>query len=201
MSSIKTVIGLTGLYCSGKSTIEKILESDYNFFVIDVDKIGHLVLEDKKDIIIEYFGAEILSNGIVNRKILGQLVFSDKKKLAILNSIVHPQMKKKIEELIKISDKNKICISAALLFEMNLDNLCNKIIVVKSPIIEIIKRAKKRDNRSIVNVLRILNSQKVCKYSKQKNKKSEILYIKNDKNLDRLRSKIDNVIKQGVGNE
>ena len=41
----KVIIGLTGKYCSGKTTIEKIISKIYNFFIIDVDKIGHWALE------------------------------------------------------------------------------------------------------------------------------------------------------------
>ena len=75
--------------------------------------------------------------------------------------------------------KNKykpVCINAALLFDMNLDKLCSKIIIVKSSLLKIILRAKKRDNSSIFRTLKILNIQKRLKSIKNK----KVFYLKNN---------------------
>jgi dephospho-CoA kinase len=189
----KLIIGLTGLYCSGKSTAEKILVNKYHFSIVDVDKIGHMVLEEKKESIISFFGEKIITEGKIDRKKLGLIVFSDKKKLEMLNSITHPLMILKIEEIIRNSNEPKICINAALLFEMNLNRLCSKIIIIKSPIINTFLRARKRDKKSIFKIFKIIISQKVLKLAKQNQTNAEIFYIDNKSNLTNLEKQIDNI--------
>ena len=84
----KVIIGLTGKFCSGKTTVEKILNEDHNFFIIDVDKIGHWALEEKKEELVNRFGSGILKEDKINRKELADIVFKKKKDLSDLNSIV-----------------------------------------------------------------------------------------------------------------
>jgi dephospho-CoA kinase len=67
-------------------------------------------------------------NGKVSRKKLGMIVFSDTGKLKRLNFIVHPQLKLKVKE----KAKGNCVIDAALLVQLGLNRLCDKIILVKS---------------------------------------------------------------------
>jgi dephospho-CoA kinase len=190
----KKIIGLTGLYCSGKTTCEKILQSEYGFHIIDVDKIGHLALTEKKNEIITKFGSLILTEDQIDRKKLGTIVFKDRNKLKLLNSIVHPWMSSKVEEEINSTQSTRICINAALLFEMGLHSLCEKIIITKANIFETIKRAKKRDGYSFIKILRIINSQNVLKYAKKNYRNTEIYYIDNSHNSNILKKQIDNIV-------
>ncbi|MCK4796667.1 MAG: dephospho-CoA kinase [Spirochaetes bacterium] len=188
----QNIIGLTGLYCSGKSTIAKILKDKYGFFIIDIDKIGHQALEEKKDEIIKAFGKLILNNNKIDRKKLGYIVFKKKQKLKLLDSIVHPLMIKRVKEIINNTKEKKICINAALLLEMKLDWLCKIIIITKSSFFNIIKRAKKRDDYSILQVLKIISSQKVFKLVKKYKYNADIFYVYNNKNIDYLENQIKN---------
>jgi len=193
-SYIKTILGLTGVYCSGKSTFDKLLIENFGFFSIDVDKIGHIVLEEKKESLVEMFGKDIVQNGKINRKELAKIVFADKDRLNLLNSIVHPAMIVKIKSIISESQSDKICINAALLFEMSLDKLCDRIIVVKSNIFNIVKRAKMRDGRGLFDVFKILSSQKVLSLAKKKSKNTEIRYINNNSTVDKLKESLEKIL-------
>jgi len=103
-------------------------------------------------------------------------------------------MVEKIKKIIKESNNDKICINAALLFEMGLYKLCDKIIVVKSNLINIIKRAKIRDKNSIIRVIKILLSQKVLSLAKINSINTEIRYINNDSSLEQLRECLKKIL-------
>ncbi len=87
------VIGLTGGIATGKSTVSKMFE-ELNIPVIDTDNIARQVLKkDTKGYLetIKHFGEDILlTNNEINRKLLGRLIFMNKKKRELLDSIVHP---------------------------------------------------------------------------------------------------------------
>ncbi len=158
MSETRIVVGIVGKYCSGKNILAGIL-SHYGYLEIDVDKIGHEVLESSKGEVVKMFGKDILGNGgEIDRKKLGDIVFSDKKKLRLLESILHPKMKKRVKDIIENSERN-IVINAALLYRMGLHELCDVVICVKSSIWKLIFRGMKRDELPLWKVLRRLLSQ------------------------------------------
>ena len=58
--------------------------------------------------IVDFFGKNILNeDDTINRKLLGEIVFSKKEKLEILNSFVHPEVKNRIKELIQEKKESK----------------------------------------------------------------------------------------------
>jgi dephospho-CoA kinase len=89
------VIGLTGGIASGKSTVAQFLK-ELGAVVIDADKVGHEAFEPNTQSwreVVDAFGKEILTpDGEVDRKKLGQIVFSDPEALNRLNQIVHPRI-------------------------------------------------------------------------------------------------------------
>src|ERR1051326_5116354 len=85
-------VGLTGGIGSGKSTVAKIFET-LGIPVYYADDAAKRLMNEDKDlinVIIQHFGAESYSNGILNRSYLARLVFNDPDKLRLLNSITHP---------------------------------------------------------------------------------------------------------------
>jgi dephospho-CoA kinase len=130
------ILGIVGKAGSGKSYVSKLLKENFkNSIVIDVDRVGHYVLtlfhvkEKLKDI----FGQEIFDkNNEIDRKKLGEIVFSDESKLEKLNEIVHSEIYKEIEKKVKIYLKKYdiIVLDAAMLFKIGLDKMCHKIILV-----------------------------------------------------------------------
>ena len=127
------VWGLTGSIATGKSTILKYIEENSNIKIIQADHIGHDVLKIPEiiDSVVQEFGEDILTDGAINRRTLGKLVFSDKSKLQNLNSIVQPEIRKllrnKIEEL---AQDNPVIVEMAILIEMSWQDEFDKIILV-----------------------------------------------------------------------
>lgn len=132
MKDEKYVIGLTGGIGTGKSMVLEHIKNEYNGFVIEADKIGHEIFEYNSKTynkVLQAFGTEILSvtdnKPYIDRKKLGQIVFNNKEKLELLNSITHPDIYHKINELINTCDKDLIVIEAAILPDTPLVTLCD----------------------------------------------------------------------------
>lgn len=196
------VIGLTGFYCSGKSTVDKILSGCENIFVIDVDKLGHQALLKSKDKLIKQFGIGILDEDKnIDRKKLGAIVFSDKALLEKLNSIVHPVM---VWDTVSIINENKdktVVISAALLFDMGLDKYCDKIFIVNASLLKIIMRARKRDGYNLKRIFSIIGNQKLKQLLNRTTKNDDIYYINNNGSISKLKKKLTKLLIQtGVFN-
>lgn len=98
------IIGLTGSIASGKSTVSRIL-ADCGAPIVDADLIaGAIALRGEEGWrgIVRAFGKSVLlDSGELDRKKVGEMIFGDKKKRAILNSIMHPIILKRIESQLK----------------------------------------------------------------------------------------------------
>lgn len=134
------IIGVTGGIASGKSVVVNEFKR-LGAKVIDADRIAHQVLQVNQKVkkeVIHSFGKEILKkNKAIDRKKLGKIVFADKKKLSLLNRIMHPpiitEIKKQIRHLSTYQPINLstvIILDAPLLFEAKITNLADIIIVV-----------------------------------------------------------------------
>ncbi|HHY78740.1 MAG TPA: dephospho-CoA kinase [Clostridiales bacterium] len=146
------VIGLTGGIASGKSTVSSILK-DLGAYIIDVDKIGKDVVEKGQkaynDIVCFFGKAILLPDGQINRKALGNIVFSDSEKLKKLNSITHPHIIARVKDIIsKCKDEgiDRIVVDAAILIEMGLNSLCDMVWLVTVDKDTQLKRLMERDN-------------------------------------------------------
>jgi dephospho-CoA kinase len=143
------LIGLTGGIGSGKSTLSK-AAADLGFFVIDADKVGHNILlsgNPAYNEVVEHFGGSILSsNGEIDRKKLGEIVFSNSDKLGLLNQITHKRIAQAIGSMIKDCNNKNIVLEAAVLFESGMDKICDFIIAVVAPADERAKRIVARDS-------------------------------------------------------
>lgn len=179
------IVGLTGKSCSGKDTVASLL--DDNFRVIDVDRLGHEALEKNIAAIREAFGDDVVKDGVVDRKKLGPLVFSDGRKLEKLNSITHPWMvEKTLDECHRIEKEGKVAvINAALLESMGFVPYCSEIILVISPYEKRLERAAKRDNISEENFKKRTESQENVGLSLFSSGKSVVTII-NDKGMEEL---------------
>ena len=159
------IVGLTGGSGSGKSTVSEIFENS-GACIIDGDKISREITEKNSPVLEKLkdaFGDGIInSDGTLNRRKLGSIVFSDKKSLEILNSITHPAI---YEEAVKIIKNKKVgfsvfIIDAAALFDCKpLLDLCNKIIVVCAEKSVRINRICRRDGISEADAENRINSQ------------------------------------------
>lgn len=128
------ILGITGGVGSGKSQTLSYLKAIDGVIVCEADLIGREV-QEKDSYCLEamscVFGSDILEeSGALNRRRLGELVFSDEEKLKQLNAIIHPLVRKKIEELIlfhKSQGKQVFVLEAAILLESNYAEICDEI--------------------------------------------------------------------------
>lgn len=147
------IIGLTGGIASGKSTVSCIL-SRLGALIIDADKIAREVVEPGEKalgLIVREFGDNVLkSNGTLNRKALGNIVFNDPKKLSLLNEITHPEIRKRILEYIKrytSKEENRaIIIDAAVLIESGMHEFVDEVWLVYVDYKTQLSRLMERDN-------------------------------------------------------
>ena len=125
-------IGITGSIACGKSTVSNYLR-EKGYTIIDADKLGHIALtsDEVKEKLKKSFGLTILENNEISREKLGKLVFGNDENLKILNSIVHPYIRKIILQLQENHrDERFVFLDIALLFEAGFEDLVEKIIVV-----------------------------------------------------------------------
>ena len=132
MEMIFLNIGITGSIACGKSTVSNYLR-EKGYTIIDADKLGHIALtsDEVKEKLKKSFGYIILENNEISREKLGKLVFGNNENLKVLNSIVHPYIRKIILQLQeKHRDERLVFLDIALLFEAGFEDLVEKIIVV-----------------------------------------------------------------------
>ena len=158
------VIGLTGLYCAGKNHVGALLEKQ-GIPVLDADKLGHDVLNRETEKIVSCFGKEILgSDGKIDRKLLGKLVFGKPSAMAKLEAIVHPVINRLAEEWIagnKDVQGTEFCVlNAALLSRSSVFDKLSAVIVVHAPLFVRFFRAAKRDKRPFWELMKRMGSQK-----------------------------------------
>ncbi|MGM9551783.1 MAG: dephospho-CoA kinase [Clostridia bacterium] len=157
----KLVLGITGGSGSGKSQVCKLLAS-MGAYIIDGDEVGHKVTarEDVLNEIRVEFGPDVIkSDNTLDRKKLGEVVFSSKSALETLNVITHKKIFDEIEKMVKESDSDLIVIDAAVLKDTKLKTLCNFIISIVAPINMRVERIVQRDNLSEQRALDRINSQ------------------------------------------
>ena len=92
----KYAIALTGSIATGKSSASKIL-STLGFTIIDADSIAHQILNEQSAAIATLFGDTLIVNGKVDRKALGDIVFTDEGKRKQLEALLHPLIYEEIE--------------------------------------------------------------------------------------------------------
>ncbi|MEC2130155.1 MULTISPECIES: dephospho-CoA kinase [Brevibacillus] len=133
------ILGLTGGIATGKSTVTGMLR-ERGIPVIDADQIAREVVEPGKpayEAIVRHFGREILlEDGQIDRKKLGEVVFSDETERQKLNAIVHPEVRRVMREEAEAAEAGGaeiVFMDIPLLFESKLQHMVEKIAVVYAP--------------------------------------------------------------------
>jgi dephospho-CoA kinase len=150
------VIGITGNYCSGKNEACAQFEQA-GFDIIDVDSLGHEALEVKRQEVVDTFGKHILHDNGIDRVKLGAIVFGDGGKMKELERIVHPWMIRRVRHL--TTECTDCVINAAMLIEMCLFTLCDRVIGILVDEEVAVGRAGRRDGMSREEALRRIRSQ------------------------------------------
>lgn len=146
----KIKVAITGGIGSGKSSVSDYLEKKRHS-VLRADLIAkELMAQDAqiKKKLIEEFGEESYSNDKLNTKYLAANAFSNEENVQKINSIVHPPVMEKIDQLAKEIFKNQdiVFIETALVYEANLEDFFDYVLLVladeKTRIERIINREK-----------------------------------------------------------
>jgi len=132
----KFVIGLTGNIATGKSVVRRMFEH-LGAYTIDADALSHRTYAKGApgyQQVIDKFGKWLVNkDGEIDRKKLGNLVFSDPEALKELESIVHPLVRQATEILAKRASQPVVVIEAIKLLEGELRKACDSIWVTNAP--------------------------------------------------------------------
>lgn len=144
------LIGITGKTGTGKSTIATTLAQKLDGQYVDIDKIGHQATSDpiiaKK--LCNVFGNELLNeNGNIDRKKLGNIVFSDTDKMQILTDITWEYMEQELDRIL-LQKQQCFVFDWALLPKVKFWDMCDIKILVTSDDIIRKKRILERDHIS-----------------------------------------------------
>lgn len=148
------IIGLTGGIGSGKSEASGILR-ELGALVIDADIVGHETYKSGEPTfgeVVEAFGVGIIgSDGEIDRRELGTIVFGDPDKLKLLTDIVWPRISEalgnRIAEERENGDTAVLVVEAAVLFEAGWENLFDEIWVVTAPEEDVLDRLERQRNQ------------------------------------------------------
>lgn len=148
------VVGLTGGIAAGKSAVSGLL-SETGVPIIDADQLARDVVVPGSaglQAVVEAFGAAYLTeSGSLDRKALGRLVFADRDALRRLETILHPRIRRAARDRladIRAAEAAVAVVDAALLLEMGMDRLCDRIAVVDVPEGVQLQRLMQRDGLS-----------------------------------------------------
>ena len=161
------IIGITGGTGCGKTTALDAIEA-LGGAVIDCDKVYHQLLTTDKKMLsaIENRFPGSLTGGILDRKKLGSVVFSDPKALADLNTITHSAVKSQVKGMLK--PNTLTAIDAIELFEGGLAELCQVTVAITAPEEDRIPRLMVRDQITREAALQRIRAQKPESYFLEK---------------------------------
>ncbi len=139
------IIGVTGGFGTGKTTVADLLE-ELGAYVVDADKLAHEALMEGSSVyeqVLKIFPEARTADGF-DRKKIAAVIFTDAEKRKKLESIVHPYVLERIEEEIVDAEEPVIVLNVPLLFETKLNLRCDKVVVVGASADAVRERLKER---------------------------------------------------------
>ena len=165
-SFVKQVIAVTGPMASGKNFICSQMQKE-GWAAVDADILVHDAIEIVKERILDTFipYAEqqniklTRTDGSIDRRALGELLFSFPELLKVQESMVYPIIIQQINEF--IANHDKTIINATVLYKTpELLNQCQKIIFVTAPFFTRLRRARQRDHLSYRQIFHRFHAQR-----------------------------------------
>lgn len=139
VKSQKPVIGLVGGVGAGKSTAAREFQA-LGCALVDGDAIGHELLEtpEVRQALRDRWGRQMFdAQGRVSRPAVAAVVFQNPPELAALNAIMHPRIRRRMEELIADAESQPsvlaVVMDAAVLLEAGWDDLCSHLVYIHAP--------------------------------------------------------------------
>lgn len=146
------IIGITGGVGSGKSRVLSYIEEKHQAVICQADHVAWEIQKPGQSCykqIVDEFGTSILNDDqTINRKTLGQIVFSNDAKLLVLNAIMHPAVKEAIKNAIQeesAKGTELFILEAALLIEEHYDEICDELWYIYTD--ESIRRNRLKESR------------------------------------------------------
>lgn len=185
------VIGLTGGIASGKTTVSNYLKEE-GYTVLDADEYSRKTTAKNGPAIpqiIEAFGADIVnSEGELDRKKLGSIIFNDADSRRTLNEIVHPLIREMMNsDEARFIKEGHVFLDIPLLFENGLDSRCDFVVTVFVDRDTQIKRLTARNDLNVEDAEARINSQMPLTDKVMRSK----YRLDNSGNLDALYEQID----------
>ena len=167
-----TILGITGGTGCGKTTALRTLE-ELGALIIDCDAVYHGLLIENKEMLAEIDSAfpGVVTGGVLDRKALGAVVFSDTEALARLNGITHSYVGREIDRLLEswaMSGGRLAAIDAIELFGGNLARRCKATFAVLADRDKRIERIMARDGITREYAALRVDAQKPDSYFEEK---------------------------------
>ncbi|CAB4741743.1 MAG: dephospho-CoA kinase [Actinobacteria bacterium] len=184
-------VALTGGIGSGKSAAGDFFE-DLGAVVVDADQLAREVIErgtDGFDELVATFGDEILTNGILDRSKLGQIVFADPGARKTLEGIIHPRVAEAFDEIIEDSPDDAVIIyQIPILVETKGQDRFDYVITVEASLENRISRLKNRGLKGYEIEARM----KVQATDEERAAIADLVF-NNDGDMDQLLRQVENI--------
>jgi len=184
------IIGVTGSSGAGKNVVCEIIEKNYEAEIIDADKIAKQLSKKGTmylNSIVERFGTGIVNKkGELNRKKLADIIFEDDTKREQLNELTFVYVVDAIQKKITTIKKKVIVINAPLLFESNLDKVCDFVIAVVADKKIQVERIQNRDGLKEEEAEKRINAQNSNEFFEE----NADYIVKNNGDLEELEKQI-----------
>jgi dephospho-CoA kinase len=184
-------VALTGGIGSGKSAAGDFFE-DLGAVVVDADQLARDVIErgtDGFDELVATFGDEILTNGILDRSKLGQIVFADPGARKTLEGIIHPRVAAAFDEIIEESPEDAVIIyQIPILVETKGQDRFDYVITVEAKLENRISRLKSRGLKGYEIEARM----KVQATDEERAAIADLVF-NNDGDMDQLLRQVENI--------
>lgn len=191
---MKTILGLTGGSGTGKSLAAEYLKLQ-GAQIIDADRIARQIVAPGKPALAEIsetFDDILLTDGTLNRKKLGALVFSDNDALMRLNAITHAYITEEINTQLIESKSPLVVIDAPLLLEYDLDALCTECVCVLADLSIRVNRIMARDGLTQEQAENRIRAQKEDDFYKNRCR----FVIENNGDVASLHTALDTMLKE-----
>ncbi len=155
------VLGLTGGIACGKSYVARLLRQ-CGIPVLDADAISRSLTADHGEAlpaIRAAFGDQVFDGDVLNRRALGNLVFSDAAARRRLEEILHPMIIGRMRRETEDADAALVAWDVPLLYETGMDAQCNEVWCVSVPPGMQIRRIMRRDGLSRTQAAQRVQSQ------------------------------------------
>lgn len=202
------ILCVTGPMAAGKNVAASILEKK-GFVAVDADVLGHRAVKECTEQILCEFSDEaqkrgvslLSSDGTLNRRVLGSIVFESRELLARQEQIVYPVIRRLLAEFIRENAGKDIAVNATVLYKLpDMQNIIERILYIDAPLPLRFIRAMKRDKTGIIQIYRRFSSQKNL-FAKYKNTNTDIRRVWNTGTRQSLERKIEKFLsdcRQGI---